>query len=198
MLERINLVPRETATGNVWLAVYVSVAVVFVLSCFSVYLIRQSTVRKIGEIETKMNALSQYKLSAVNIQKNVHDLAEVVRQKKAILNTLSSEAERVKGVGSKKYVYSMALRSIAMELPGSVRCNDISFVKGDGSIAGEAMSYEELPGFVDKLKRHDIFERVSLIEIDRGMARKSSGSYSFKIEFSLKQKTTSWPGEDNG
>ena len=145
MLERINLVPKRTSTGNVWKVAYASVAMFFVLSFCAIYMMRQNAMIKIADIETKMNAFSQYQSSSASIEKAMGELAVSVNQKRAILTKLSADSKEIKEAGGNKYMYSFALRFIAMELPKTVRCKDISFNKGTGSIVGESLSYEELP-----------------------------------------------------
>ena len=198
MLKRINLVPEESSTNKIWSIVYGSMAFLFVLVACLIYLMQQSAVSKIDAVEVMMKDAKQRQDSIALLQERLQNIRCSVDQQKKIMQKLSVEAARFDGIRNEKHLYSLVLRSIAVELPESVKCDNISIEKDTGSITGVTASYGELPEFVENLRMHDIYSAVTLQEIDQNLHLNSSVPYTFKIVFNLKPMTVYWLEKRNG
>lgn len=188
MLERINLVPRKVRVSKAWPKAYTIMIVFFAFVFYSIYLKYNAVVGKFEAVENATETAIKKQDSIEDLQGRVKILQLAIERKNSLLVDLGKSAEKVEKISGEKYQYTSVLKSIEKELPDSVKCNVMSIDGAQGFISGISLYYGDLPGFVEKLKKHDVFSMVQLQSIGRDTVKGAFAPFSFKITFDLNQQ----------
>ncbi len=186
MIERINLAPRKAVPNKIWALIYILTGLLFVIAGLSLYVVYNSTAKKLNRIDMLANKSTQCDNNVTKLQSKVTALKVAIDNQKKLIHKLSINAKKTRTVQAQKHYYSRVLQGITEQLPDSIKCNKISVNRKDGTIDGTATLYNTLPDFVAKL--HDdtsVFSSVTLQTIDKSPLGDTTIEYKFKIVFTI-------------
>ena len=182
---RINLVPQEPLSERLRViipsVIFVLLALIFVV----IYLQDHSLATKISRITDRNATFSTIQEEATvnlaNLRKLTGDLDKLQKQE----ISLKKEIGKIEAISKQKINYSLAISTIAMLLPSSLKCESISFRGRQGIIEGLALHHRDLPLAVDNLQENPVFINAFLKDIDT-TADRPSAPLSFRIMVEIK------------
>lgn len=188
MLARVNLVPQKPLADRlkilVPLILVVSVALVLALVFFRHRLLTAELDRVSQEVERISHLQTKSKAEMSALQQLAGELADL-RQRHSLIR---AEVAKIEAIRMEKRSYSKALATIAGSMPGTMKCDKISFRQELGTIEGVAASYRDLPPMVKKLDAAAPFKDASLINVDKVVGN-SAEPLSFSIQVTIEQPT---------
>ncbi len=187
MLERINLVPRKPVAVRV--RAYTPLVVIILIGCISFFFyIRHNhlnneiskTRKQLSSMQASIDGYNALK-SIINSKKNEAErLTELSAQ-------ATTKARRMENRQFAKMNFSLLIEQIATAQPESVICKTIRFDGNKCVIKGIAKGYNDLPTFVERLKKTTHFTRVNLGEVVRKNKEDDSIIFEFNITAELRR-----------
>lgn len=184
MLARVNLVPQKPLADRlkilVPLLLVAGVGLVVVLVYLRHRLLTAELTRVSREVETISQLQTRSKAEMSALQQLAGELAEL-RKRQTLMR---EEVARLEAIRTEKRRYSLALASIAGCLPGTLKCDKISFRQGSGTIEGVAASYRDLPPMVKRLRDSPPFTDASLSNVDTVVGN-AAEPLSFRVQVTI-------------
>ena len=168
MLDRINLVPQKPFSEKIKRITPLVILLILSVIILSVYQRSNIIDRKTASLEHELKSMEQKidlynSLQAQNVKNRA--VAGQLSQQNA---ELQAQINQMESFHTHKRKFSNLISDIALATPASIICNKISFSKKTGEITGIAKGYEELPDFVENLKKSEQINDVTLKAINRG------------------------------
>ncbi|MFZ5774320.1 MAG: PilN domain-containing protein [Thermodesulfobacteriota bacterium] len=185
MLERVNLVPQLPLAERIRKATLPTTGVLLLLVVLFLGVSDKVLQTRIRTVDRNIALYSRNAEAAATTQAQVAGLSLAVNAKREEIKQLSLTAERLNSLQAKKKHFSRILDAIARALPGSVRCNKVTFQDNGGLIAGTALQYKELPDFIKGLGAHPAFANVTLRDLDRSTEGEKT-DFNFTVAFQLR------------
>jgi Tfp pilus assembly protein PilN len=188
MLARVNLVPQEPLADRlkilVPLLLLVGVGLVVVLVYFRHRLLTGELDRVSQEVERISLLQTKSKAEMSALQQLAGELADL-RKRQTLIR---EEVAKIEAIRMEKRGYTQAISTIAGSLPGTVKCDRISFRQELGTIEGVTASYRDLPPMVKKLRDSPPFKDASLDNVDKVVGNPAE-PLSFRIQVTLEAPT---------
>lgn len=197
MLARVNLVPQKPLADRlrilVPLLLVVGVGLVVVLVYFRHQLLTGELERVSQEVETISLLQTKSKAEMSALQQLAGELADLRKRQTLIRD----EVAKIETLRMEKRGYSQAIATIAGSLPGTLKCDKISFRQEQGTIEGVAASYRDLPPLVKALRGSPPFKDATLSNVDKVIGN-SAEPLSFRIQITIEQPAPEkFPGQGN-
>lgn len=184
MLARVNLIPQKPFADRlkilVPLLLLVGVALVIILISFRHRLLTAELARSTQEAEALALIQSRATAEMSSLQQLATELEKLHKQE----GTLRAEVAKIEASRGEKKSYSLALATIAASLPGSLRCEKITFKRELGIIEGVASSYHDLPPLIEKLRHSPTFKDAYLSGVDK-VEGNTAEPLNFRIQVEL-------------
>ncbi len=184
MLERINLVPQLPLDERIRKTTLPAVGLLLAFIMLFLFASDRILKARISSLSIDIAAAQQRAGEISATQAKIALLTNSIAQQKDEKERLSIQAAKLTSIQERKKYFSKVLATIATEMPPSIRCTKITFVKDGGQISGTALQYRELPAFVKGLSNNPLFTNVLLHDLDRSPDAKKS-DFTFTIAFQL-------------
>ena len=186
MIERLNLVPPPPRTNKIWHLIHGGLVLFLILSAALIFLRQAALKAELAEIQKLAEAAARKQEAMDVLQARVIRAKADLDGKKARLDQLARAVAKAEGAGGAKRDYSAMLAAIAAAMPEKIRCGGLSIDEGKGLLSGQAIHYEAIPLFAERLKANGLFRSVSPQIIHReDTAPDSFAPYAFNIAFEL-------------
>jgi Tfp pilus assembly protein PilN len=188
MLERINLVPCKPLAVRI--RAYTPLLLAILVGCISLFIYMRHNYLK-NEISRTRKQLSSMQASI----DGYNALKSIINSKKAEAERLTelaaqatTKAGRMEKIQFGKKKFSLLIEEITVAQPGSVICKTIRFDGNRCDIKGIAKGYNDLPTFMERLKKATHFTQVTLGEVFRKNKENDDIIFEFNITAELLQE----------
>jgi Tfp pilus assembly protein PilN len=181
MLARVNLVPQKPLAERLKILVPLLLTAIIALVLVSVYLHQRLLTTELAQASQEVEKIGLIQARAKAEMGAMQQLAgelETLRKRQSLLR---EEVEKIEAIRMEKKPYSLALATIAGSLPGTLKCDKITFRNGRGMIEGVATNYRDLSSLIGRLREKAPFGNVSLDNVD-----KVTGNSTEPLHFRMK------------
>ena len=167
MIERINLVPRKPLVAKLRSRIPMFAGLLLLIIALAVFAQNRFLNHKIEVSVNELMTLQKKAETSSQTQAEIIKKKIIADQLTDQYNEAAGKVSRLENIRQQKKSFSALLTRISEALPASVICKKVVFSKGNGEIVGVARGYDDLPEFVEELKRSGMFKNIDLKAIIR-------------------------------